>query len=531
VSAPVTSIVARLAAHAEAHPQRLALSFPPGPAYTYAALWQRVRRLAAHFRDAGVGAGERLAILSDAPAEQALAFLGAMAAGAVPTILSHPSVKQSVERFVPTFEAILDRGTSWLIAGADLRPRVDAWLGAHQGAVRPLGLPDDAAAGPGIDPVPQGPASFLQYSSGTTGMRKGVVVTHAMFAAQAAAYREALGFGDDEVVVSWLPLYHDMGLVACLLQSLWAGVPSVHVSPFRWIQQPALLLDLVAEHRATRVWLPNFAFRVLVDRVPATHPTDLGTIRAIVNCSEPVRPAAHDAFLARFAGHGLAADALQCCYGMAENTFAITQTPAGAPPRRDVIERNGRTVAVMSSGRPIPGVEVRIQGAAGPAPAGAIGELEIRSPSLFAGYDGGGGGLDADGWFRTGDLGYAAGDDYFVTGRSKDLIIHRGINLHPEDVEEAVGTVPGCKPGRAVAFGVDDEAQGTEVVVVMLEADGEVAPARLAVQVRGRVFEHFGVVPADVVVVDPGSLVKSTSGKPSRSANRASYLDARGRPA
>jgi acyl-CoA synthetase (AMP-forming)/AMP-acid ligase II len=214
---------------------------------------------------------------------------------------------------------------------------------------------------------------------------------------------------------------------------------------------------------------------------------------------------------------------------MAENTFAITQTRIGECPRRDRFEQAGRIVEMVTSGRAVDGTEIRIRTPTGLAIDREVGELEIRGPSLFTKYDGAA--TDAvagDGWFRTGDLGYAVDGDYFVTGRSKDLIIHRGVNLHPEDIEEVIGEIPGCKPGRVVVFGVLDDVADTEEIVVMVETAGDIPAAVLAVPVRARVYEQFGCVPSKIVVVAPGTLLKSTSGKPSRSANRAQYLHQRG---
>jgi acyl-CoA synthetase (AMP-forming)/AMP-acid ligase II len=274
------------------------------------------------------------------------------------------------------------------------------------------------------------------------------------------------------------------------------------------VQQPALFLELAAAHRATFAWLPNFAFRVLAARVPATFAGDLSSLKAIVNCGEPVRASVFDAFLARFGRLGITPETLQCSYGMAENTFAITQTAMGGIPRR---ERG-----LLSCGAPLADHEVRIRD----------GEIELRSPCLFAGYDAAEGKtLDADGWFATGDLGYFSDGELFVSGRIKDMIIHRGVNLHPEDVEEVLGQVPGCKAGRAIVFGVFDEEAGTEKIIALLEEDQpEGGRAGLLARARAAVFENFGVLPSELVVVAPNSLLKSTSGKASRSANRELYL-------
>ncbi len=512
-------------------------------------MWTHIRRVARALAERGLRPGDRVNILSDAPHDQVIAFLGAVAAGAWPAILSHPSIKQSEERFLATLTGVLkqDGGADpWLVCSPEFQARADAWAAARGLPVRTLAVPDaelpavapEAEAGESIE---SGDVFFIQYSSGTTGMRKGVAVTYPMFRAQARAYLERVGLSSGDVVVSWLPLYHDMGLIACLLLSLWVGAPSIHISPFAWLRDPVVLLDLVAEHQATFTFLPNFALRLLAERVPAAHATRLGSLRVVVNAGEPVRPSAHDIFLRRFSGHGARPEILQCLYGLAESVFGVTQTRPGAPPRRDRVERltfqmfqlavpasedasADQILELMSSGPPLSGHHVRVVRDGEVAADRQVGELEVKSDSLFQGYVSAPAAFTPDGWFPTGDLGYTLGEDVFVTGRIKDLIIHRGVNLHPEDLEEVIGWVPGCKHGRVVVFAAYDEDAGTDRVVGMLEAENDrVDVPALIKEARERVHDSFGVTLHDLVVVSAGTLMKSTSGKLSRSANRDIY--------
>src|SRR5690606_26240317 len=216
-------------------------------------------------------------------------------------------------------------------------------------------------------PVPEAsPRLFVQFSSGTTGLRKGVVVDRAMLESQLAGYGAAIGLGRQDRIVSWLPLYHDMGLVACFLLPLAAGAASITISPFAWLAAPAEILTLIARYRGTLVWLPNFAYSLLVERVrdeDVRPGTSLRSVRAVINCSEPVRAEAHERFLRRFGALGLEPATLQACYAMAENVFAVTQTPLGSPVRVDTVRRD----AFVASHRAVP-VSTAAEGVGG-APA------------------------------------------------------------------------------------------------------------------------------------------------------------------
>ena len=481
------------------------------------------------------------------PRDQVFAFLAVAHLGAVPSITSYPSVRQSRASFVGTLEPLARFcKAQWVICA----PEFEAVLRSLQLPATVLALDADIdtrerrAVG-----VSSGDADrlFLQFSSGTTGRRKGVAVTRSMFASQVESYASAIGLTGADRVVSWLPLYHDMGLVACFLLPLARGAASIHSSPFDWLREPASLLKAVARFRGTLVWLPNFAYHLLAERVSPEDIPALGSLRALINCSEPVRAHAHDLFAGRFASAGIDPPRLQACYAMAENVFAVTQTALGTPPRVDVVDReaftssheaipaagvgarspdDSRIFRVVSCGAPCPDTEVRIGGAGGER---VVGEIEIRGGSCFAGYVGTGtepSPYAEDGWFRTGDLGYLAGGELYVTGRVKDLLIVRGHNVYPNDIEELTHDVAGCRRGRAVAFGVADDRSGTEQIVVMVEAERAAsADQEIAAQVRERVSSRLGVELADVLVVPPDTLDKSTSGKLSRARNAALYTE------
>jgi acyl-CoA synthetase (AMP-forming)/AMP-acid ligase II len=404
-----------------------------------------------------------------------------------------------------------------------------------------------------VDPDP-GDLLLLQHSSGTTGLHKGVMLSHRAVACHHDAYARALALSGDEVFATWLPLYHDMGLIACFLTPLVAGIPVLWLSPFEWVANPALLLHSVGEWGATHAWLPNFAFSFLAQRVREPRGSlRLSSLRAVVNCSEPVSADAMDALAARFAGDGLDASALHACYAMAETVFAVSTSTPSCPPRRRIVDRRAwhdehvarpagddapgeASVVHVSNGVPVIGCEVRVgpvDGGSTPLGPAEAGRLWVRSPFLFDGYfrrpDLNAALFDADGFYDTGDLGYLdeAGHVY-VTGRLKDLVIVGGRNVYPHDVEAAVNEVPGVHPGRVVVFGVPHRGLATEGLVALVESDlPEAGWPEVARSVRTCVPTRLDLDLLDVRVVTKGALRKSTSGKLARAGNREWYLAGR----
>jgi acyl-CoA synthetase (AMP-forming)/AMP-acid ligase II len=387
--------------------------------------------------------------------------------------------------------------------------------------------------------------AFLQHSSGTTGLQKGVALSHRAALNQLASYSAALDLRPSDVVVSWLPLYHDMGLIAGFLLPLVQGIPLVLMSPFEWVQHPALLFRAIHDWRGTLCWLPNFAYNHCARRIRQRDLEGLSaeSMRMFINCSEPVHAESHQQFLERFAPLGVTAGMLAVSYAMAENTFAVTQTPPGVIPNLDVIDRaalesEGRAlplpagspgaVTKVSCGPAIAGTEVRAIDSAGQAlPERQVGELVVRSNCMLTAYykrpD-----LQPfiDGWYRTGDRGYLAGGEVYVIGRSKDLIINAGKNIFPQDIEAIVNTVPGIHAGRAVVFGVMDEREGTELVAVVaeVEADDPAARQHIGRALREAVSKGAGVGLSYVHLVGAGWLIKTSSGKIARAANRDKWL-------
>jgi fatty-acyl-CoA synthase len=388
--------------------------------------------------------------------------------------------------------------------------------------------------------------AFLQHSSGTTGLQKGVALSHQAVLNQLASYSDSLRLTAEDVIVSWLPLYHDMGLIAGFLLPLFQGVPLVLMSPFDWVSSPALLFRTIQQFQWTLCWLPNFAYNHCARRIRDTDLVglSLATMRAFINCSEPVRYDSHTLFLERFGNLGVTPEKLAVSYAMAENVFAVTQTPIEQAANVDWVDHAAlvtnqhalpaepfaeRATAQVSCGVPISGVHVQIMGAESkPLPERHVGEIAIHSDSLLTGYyhrdD-----LQPftpDGWYRTGDTGYIAAGEIYVIGRTKDLIINAGKNVYPQDIEAIVNAISGIHPGRAVVFGVSDEREGTELIAVVAEVDTQDADARREImrQIRQRVSQQSMITVSYVLLTDPGWLLKTSSGKIARNANRDKWL-------
>jgi acyl-CoA synthetase (AMP-forming)/AMP-acid ligase II len=394
--------------------------------------------------------------------------------------------------------------------------------------------------------LPEGTV-FVQFSGGTTGMQKAVAVTSPMLVSHLARLAQALSFGASDCVVSWLPMYHDMGLIACLWLPLWTGAMSVQFAASDWLLRPEMLFELMEQHQGTLTWLPNFSFSYLAQRAPMmTRRYQLDHVRAFVNCSEPVRDSSVASFITVFDSFGVRPQQVQASYAMAENVFAVTQTKMSESsvtvPRSVVRDANACELAFglgervfVSSGTAIADTQIRIVDSQGTMCAdGFAGEIQIRSASLFAGYWAGNmldrRSLTADGFHVTGDYGFIRDGELFVIGRIKDLIIVAGQNIFPEDVEALVNELPGVYPGRVVAFGLDDQVLGTQALAVVAELRGEPAPesARaLEAEIRKTVLAGIGIAPRYAVAVPQRWIVKSTAGKISRRDTKQRFLEER----
>ncbi|MGA2112891.1 MAG: AMP-binding protein [Anaerolineales bacterium] len=529
-------------------------------ALTVRDLFEGAAGYAREYQGVGARPGDVVIDLLAPGADLLYAFLGATLVGAVPTILPFLTEKLDPERYQESLDNLirLTRPVALVaepVFAAKLRARF-----LDTGKVKAVLDPGPRAGG---SPLPN-PASWqglrvgtqslalLQHSSGTTGLQKGVALSHAAVFRQLSAYLPALHYSASDVVVSWLPLYHDMGLIAGFLLPLLAGGKLVLLSPFDWVRAPWSLLQAVSDHHGTLSWLPNFAYNFCASHVPESElaGVDLSSWRAVINCSEPMVADSHRLFAKRFRANGLHDEALATCYAMAENVFAATQGGIEQPVWVDRVDGHvlagegrakpadaatARTVEVVSAGPPLGNCQLGVVDAQGrPRADREVGELVLHSDCMLQGYfnrpDATAEAL-GDGWYRTGDLGYLANGEVFITGRKKDLMIVGGKNIYPQDIEYLINRVPGVHPGRAVVFGLFNPVMGTEEVAAVVEVDSQVSreEARLSLAIRQAVATGSEVTLGPLKLVDERWLLKTSSGKIARAANREKLLAERDR--
>ena len=522
---------------------------------TRADFQHEVMRYAAALAALGVGQRDLVIIAHTQNLESIYAFWGALAVGAVPSMFPTLTEKLDPQIYMQNMSELVALSEVRLVLTTDdLAPALDSHVGcpvfgsSHLAEVVNKNGAGETAVLHYAQPDPA-EIAFLQHSSGTTGLQKGVALSHHAVLNQLASYSDAIALSEDDMVVSWLPLYHDMGLIAGFLLPLVQGVPLVLMSPFDWVRHPALLLSAIDRFGGTLTWLPNFAYNHMARRVRERDidGLSLAGMRMFINCSEPVRKDSHDLFQERFAALGLRPEQLAVSYAMAENTFGVTQTPPGVVPTLDIVDRqaleeqrsavpvppdHAKAAVRVSCGPPIANTAVRVLDENGtPLPERRVGELAVQSDCMLSQYyrrpD-----LEPfqDGWYLTGDMGYVAGGEVYIIGRSKDLIINAGKNVYPQDIEAIVNEVPGVHAGRAVAFGVYDKREGTELVAVVAEIDSQDIQERKEIgkRIRQEVARQSMVTVSYVKLVGDKWLIKTSSGKIARAANHDKWQRERG---
>jgi acyl-CoA synthetase (AMP-forming)/AMP-acid ligase II len=415
---------------------------------------------------------------------------------------------------------------------------------------------EDLRSGPTLArPLEVGPddTALLQYTSGSTAAPRGVQLYHRHLVANILAMGNHVGLVDTDAAVSWLPLYHDMGLIGMVLGTLFWGLPLYVFSPLEFVRRPVYWLRSIARYRATISAAPNFAYGVCATKLRdfELEGLDLTSWRIAFCGAEPILAATVEAFIRRFRPYGFQPEAFTAAYGLAENTLAVTMAPIGEGLRvdrvdRQVFETERRAVPAdpagapamvwVACGVPIPDTEVCIADGAGrPLPERHEGRILVRSPSVMAGYyrnPTATAEVLRDGWLDTGDLGYMADGYLYVTGRQKELIIRGGRNYYPQDIEQVVQAVEGVRRGNVCVFGVPDEREGTERIVVIAETkvrDPGQWP-RIEADIREQVLRAIGLPIAEIRLVPPGTLPKTTSGKLQRVRCRQAYLAGEVRP-
>ncbi len=505
------------------------------------------------YAEAGIQPGEVVILILQHGEDLVYSFWGAILHGAIPAIMPFLTEKLSPERYRADLTALLSvTQPAAIVTYPEFEADIRAAL-TTDGSVRRVLLTSQLA--PKSEPdfnqlrgLQCKPTDLvlLQHSSGTTGLQKGVALSHQAVLNQLNAYTRAIQLTSDDVLVSWLPLYHDMGLIAGFLMPILMGITLVLQSPFDWVRAPHKLFQSVSKYKGTLSWLPNFSYNFCAQKVRERdlEGVDLSSWRVITNCSEPVKWESHQAFFQRFEKYGLHESALHCSYAMAENVFGVTQTPLGTKPVTDEIDRasyiNERianppqdgnpTLKMLSSGRALPNTRLLILSEDGkPLPDKVIGEIALQSDCMLTGYYHRPDATEKalrDGWYLTGDYGYTLNGEVFVAGRKKDMIIVGGKNVYPQDLESLAYEVPGIHAGRAVAFGIEDTKAGTEEVVIVAEVDTDDPEERqrIADALRKHITQNSAVALRHAHLVDPKWIVKTSSGKTARSANREKFL-------
>lgn len=521
---------------------------------SYQDLYLRSSDFAKELDRAGIKPGEVVVLIVDYRPDLLYAFWGSILQGAIPSILPFLTEKLNPERYLSDLTSLISvTRPSAIITYADFRSIVETAL--HEGdSVRSVLYLEDLERGAKeIKNDYQGfqrsedDIVLLQHSSGTTGLQKGVALSHKAVFNQIEALSEAIQINSSkDVVVSWLPLYHDMGLIAGFILPILSGFPLVLLSPFDWVRAPHRLLQAVSQYQGTLSWLPNFAYNFCAKKIRERHleGVELSSWRAVINCSEPVRWESHQAFNEKFAGYGLQQTAPQTSYAMAENTFGVTQSDLAEEPPTQCVDQaaflekglikpasgDKPSLVMMSSGKTLSNTRIRVQDPEGTIlPDNMVGEIALQSNCMLTEYynrpDATQESLQ-DGWFLTGDYGYLSGGEIYVTGRKKDLIIVGGKNIYPGDLEELLYELPGVHPGRAVVFGLFNEKLGTEDVVVIAETDLDDSQDQqdLADRIRAHITQNSPVSLRHVKVTGAGWIIKTSSGKTSRSANKEKFL-------
>lgn len=492
----------------------------------------RAERAAANLVHLGIRRGDRVAIVLRTEPAFLDAFFGAWLAGAVPVPLYPPVRLGRLDEYAAATGRMIQVAGARLVVSAGGTRRLLG--GAVERGGPELGCVDVSAlsalpARIAREPEPDA-LGLVQFSSGTTLDPKPVALTHRALAAMADALVAATSAGPDDVLVSWLPLYHDMGLIGCLLTAMSYPGPLVLIPPEHFLTRPALWLRALARKRGTISAAPSFAFAFAADRVRDADLAglSLAPVRLLLDGAEPVSAVALRRFAERFAPHGLDPRALVPVYGLSEAALAVTFARPGGPlgglgvdaarlASEGVVAPGGREVVPV--GTPVPGVEVELRGQDGVRVGeGRVGRVFVRGPALMREYLG-----DPEataralqgGWLDTGDLGFVANGALHLHGRARDLVIVRGANHAPEEFEAPLAALPGLRPGCAVALGFEPEGGAGEALLVLAErARDESAPdAELEARVRRAVLAATGIAPHTVRLLAPGTLPRTSSGK------------------
>ena len=503
--------------------------------HTWGEVHERARRVAGGLAGSGVGHGDTVAVLAGAPVEIAPTAQGIWMRGACLTMLHQPTPRTDLQRWAQETAAVIRMIGATAVVISD--PFMPAAPLLSDLGVRVLTIERLLDSCP-IDPVETGDddLALLQLTSGSTGSPKAVRITHRNFVSNAEAmFTGAQVDADTDVIVCWLPLFHDMGMTGFLTVPMYFGVELVKVTPMDFMRDTLLWAKLIDKYKGTMTAAPNFAYTLFAKRLrrqAAPGQFDLSTLRWALSGSEPVEPADVEDLIDAGRPFGLRPEAILPAYGMAETTVAVSFTECGAGLVVDEVDADllavlhravpatrGKTRRLATLGRPLEGLQARIVDQdGGVLPARGVGVIQVRGESVTQGYATVAGFMaaqDDQGWYDTGDLGYLTENGHVVVcGRVKDLIIMAGRKIYPTDIERAAARVSGVRPGCAVAVRLDGHSRETFAVAVESVAWQQVAEVRrIEREVAHEVVAEVDVRPRNVVVLEPGMIPKTPSGK------------------
>jgi 1-acyl-sn-glycerol-3-phosphate acyltransferase len=547
--------------HVSTHPERAHIQHyddhEQGDVITYRALWDAAREVAGGLQRRGIQPGDTVALMLPTGSGYFFSFFGILLAGAIPVPIYPPVRRTQIEDHLRRQSTILKNCQAKMLITVPEAKLVAQLLTAQVETLKHVVTVEELRGhGDGdVVAVRASDIGFIQYTSGSTGDPKGVVLTHANLLANIRADGEGLQAESSDVFVSWLPLYHDMGLIGAWLGTLYHSVRLVIMSPLMFLSRPQRWLWAIHRYGGTLSAAPNFAYELCLKRIADEdlEGLDLSTWRLAANGAETISPRTLEEFCQRFAKYGFRREAMFPVYGLAECAVGLTFPPLHREPlvdvvQRDVLTREGRAqpapeddanaLRLVACGRPLPGHEIRVVDAGGhELPERSEGRLQFRGPSATSGYYRNPHHtqrLFQGDWLETGDLAYIAGGDLYLTGRSKDLIIRAGRNIYPTELEEAIGELQGIRTGRVAVFGSTDPARGTERLIVLAETRASMTEARDALrdQINAVATRLVDAPPDDIVLAPPNTVLKTSSGKIRRAASRELYENDRiGKPA
>lgn len=519
---------------------------------TYGQLYDEAQEVARGLQALGIGRGDTVALLLPTCESFFFAFMGILYAGAIPVPIYPPLRARDIERYVKNEEKILKNAEVRVLITVDKAKGVSRLIKSFIPTLKKVATVEELQS---LSDKPlhhvsikaEDPA-LIQYTSGSTGVPKGVLLEHQNILTNLSMINKRINVNKDDVIVSWLPLYHDMGLIGAWLGSLYYGVPLVLLSPITFLMHPKKWLWAIHRYKGTMTASPNFGYELCNNKITDDDikGLDLSSLRLALNGAETIYAKTLRNFIDKFKPYHLSPKALFPAYGLAESTVALTFPDVEKnfyveKIDRDIFVDKGRGellkddsheyLEFVSCGKPLEGQELRIVNKDGDLlPERRVGYIQFRGPSTMQGYYHNPEAVnDAfnDGWWDTGDMGYVANGELYLTGRKKDLIIKAGHNIYPNDIEPKVAELAQIRSGGVVVFGVHEERQATEKVVVVAEVDQRAIKSenKLVTLVHGKVKEAIGMPADDVVFVPPQTIPKTSSGKLQRSAAKVLYIN------